>query len=289
MSWTERLGFRLGFGQKVPVRFMATVTDPVSGDQDAARALTRGEIIYGSETLILRGANWDMPRASDAFRDYVHGFYWLRDVARALPQERGGEFVRPIVSGWLARHDEPEGDAWRADRIGARLAYWALYAPYILSTRDADYRGAVLGHYARAATHAERHMARAPQGLPRIIAAAGLVMAGLMLERGERRLARAEKLLDGAMNAFIHPHGLPASRCPADLILLMEWLHMLRAAYEARGEAWPDAQQGHDAMARAGLRAVRLGDGRLTSLHGGNLLRASRIDHVLGWPGMAAR
>ncbi len=285
MSWVERFGFR----RRVPVRFTATVTDPVPGDPDAARALTRGEITHVSETLILRGADWDMPRASDAFRSHVHGFVWLRDLAVALPQERGGDFVRPIISGWLSRHEEPDGEAWRADRIGARLMFWAIYAPYILSTRDAEYRASVLGHFAAAATHAERQMARAPQGMPRIVAAAGLVVAGLMLARGERRLAKAEKLLDGAVKAFVMPHGLPASRCPADLIVLMEWLHMLRATYEARGEAWPDAQQQHDAMARAGIRAARLGDGRLASLHGGNLLRASRIDHVLGWPGMAAR
>ncbi len=285
MSLAELLGFR----RRVPVRFRTTVADPIEGDRARGRALTRGEITLAGETLYLRGADWTMAGASDRFRTHVHGFYWLRDMAGVLPPDRGGEFVRPIISGWLAAHGDPDADAWRADRIGARLAFWALYAPYILGTNDTDYRSAVLSHYVRAATHAERNMAKAPPGLPRIVAASGLVIAGLLLERNEKRLAQAETLLDGALGSVVLQHGLPSSRAPADLMAVMEWLHVLRTAYEARGEEWPEAQQGADSRARAGLRAARLGDGRLSAMHGGDNYAPALIDHYLAWPGRAAR
>ena len=280
---------RLGLARRALVRLLAAPADPVPGDPDAARALLRGEIRVGGETLVLRGVDWDMRGASEEFRSHVHGFHWLRDLALAAPQKEGAAFVQPVVAGWLAHFEEPEAEAWRADRAGARIAFWTLYAPYVLAGEDESYRKAVLGHLVAAAAHAERRFSAAPAGLPRIRAAAGILMCALLLDSGERRRAKAERRFAEAAASFVLPHGLPASRRPADLLLAMEWLHVLRAAYEARGLAWPEEQQAIDARARAGLRACRLGDGRLTAVAGGNIVSASRLEHALGWPGKEAR
>ena len=285
MSLAERLGLR----RRVPVQLLATARDPVTGDEAAGRALFHGELRHGGETLVLRGGGWAIEGRSEAFATHVHGFLWLRDLATVTDPERGGAFIGPIVDGWLAAHEEPDRAAWRPDRIGARLAMWALHAPYVLGRHDEAARRTILGHYVRAARHAERHMERTPAGLPRIAASAGLIVAGLMLEGGDRRAGKAERLLNGALAGFVAPHGLPLSRRPADLIAVMEWLHVLRAVYTVRGREWPAAQQHHDGLVRAGLRAARLGDGGLTAVHGGNRLSAARIEEMCGWPGVAAR
>lgn len=284
MSLLSRLGLR----KPQPVRLATVINDPVLGDMDHARALLRGDIVDGGERFTLRGGDWAMRGASDEFQSHVHGFHWLRDLAIAVPHDRGAEFAGPILDGWFATFEEKDEMAWRADRCGARLAFWTLYAPYVLGAQ-AERRRAALAHMVQATAQIDRKFMTAPVGLPRIRAAAGAIIGALSLEGGGGNLKRAEKRLMEAADLAVLPHGLPASRVPADLLSILEWVHMVRAAYEANGEMWPVAQQALDGRIRAGIRAARLGDGRLTAIHGGNPASLARIDHVLAWPGMADR
>ncbi|MEO0501107.1 MAG: heparinase II/III family protein [Pseudomonadota bacterium] len=293
MGFAERLGLGLGLRRRTPVRFQATVADPLPGDPDRGADILRGDIVHGRHRFTLRGGDWMMIGADAGLAGHVHGFAWLRDLAAVRTPETGTDFLRPIVDGWLAHHAEPaqpaREPAWRSDRIGARLVFWALHAPFLLADGDAGRRARILGHYVRAARHGERHYARTPPGLPRITAAAGLVMAELMLDGAPRRLARAEQRLTGAIADFVPPHGLPLSRLPDDLVTLLDQLHILRAGYEAREKDWPDAYRTDDARIRAGLKAAQLGDGRLTAIHGGTHPADPFTGVRADWPGAAAR
>lgn len=280
---------RLGFKRRVPLRLKRALTDPLHGDSDAARALGRGDITLGRESFALRSGDWDLPRASYAFRSHVHGFVWLRDLAAALPPEKAATFAAPVIAGWLSRHEEPDEEAWRPDRSGLRIAFWLLYAPLVLSG-GAEQRKAVLKHILAAAATIDRRWNKTPKGLPRLQAASGFTLAALLVEGSGLPLKRAEKLLEDAANETVLPHGLPASRTPADLLAVLEWAQICRLAYVDDEERdVPEALEALDGRARAGLKAARLGDGRLTAIHGGNLAPRSRIEHVLGWPGLATR
>ena len=271
-----------------PVRLLAAPADPVIGDIDRARALLKGEIRSGSERFQLAGADWSMRSASEAFRTHVHGFLWLRDFAAAVPQDKAADFLLPILTGWLSAHEEPEGPAWRPDRAGARIVMWSVHAPYVMGS-NAQLRTAALAHMVQAAQHLDTAAKTVPPGLPTLQAAVGAVAASLLIDGRERGLKRAEKRLSDAIDQLVMANGLPTSRAPADLLDILEWLHLARTAYQARGADWPEAQRAADGRVRAGLRAARLGDGSLTAVHGGNIGRSTRIEHALGWPGSADR
>jgi uncharacterized heparinase superfamily protein len=68
------------------------------------------------------------------------------------------------------RSRQPSDDAWAPDLWGTRILYWTAYAPYILSSRDAGYRSALLNTLARGARHLDANADKAAPGLPRITA-----------------------------------------------------------------------------------------------------------------------
>ncbi|MBZ6377564.1 hypothetical protein B5C34_04280 [Pacificimonas flava] len=284
MSLLERFGLK----RRVPLRLVATLGDPVPGDAEAARALLKGEIVWRGERFVLRSGDWDLPSASEAFRTHVHGFAWLRDLAAAMRPDEATEFLSPILDGWLSRYGDPGDLAWRADRAGLRAAFWILHAPLVLNT-DAERRKTLLKTLVMSALHAERTGSKLPRGMPRLHAAAGVTLGALLIDGGGPAPKRAEKLQADAAESTVLPHGLPASRAPADLLAVLEWVQVCRLAYQAVREPLSPPLEELDARARAGLKAARLGDGRLTALHGGNICRRSRIDHALGWPGQAQR
>ncbi len=103
---------------------------------------------------------------------------------------------------WLAAHAETVSEpAWRADLWGRRILFWAAYAPYILSSRDMVYRSLVLNTLARGARHLDKAADKAPPGLPRIAAWAGVIAAALVVQGGPARLSRGETGLMRALAA----------------------------------------------------------------------------------------
>ena len=71
------------------------------------------------------------------------------------------------------------------DLWGERILFWTAYAPYILSSRDAGYRSALLNTLARGARHLDANADKAPPGLPRITAWAGALVAALTVQGGQ--------------------------------------------------------------------------------------------------------
>ena len=90
-----------------------------------------------------------------------------------------------LTRRWLSNHaDRVSEPAWRPDLWGWRILFWATHAPLILSSTDLVYRSAVLNGLARGARHLDRSADRAPVGLQRIAAWAGIVAAGLLITGG---------------------------------------------------------------------------------------------------------
>ena len=65
-----------------------------------------------------------------------------------LGEPRGGRArlrqQRHIAGRWLVAHGAKPDGAWAPELWGERILYWTAYAPYILSSRDAGYRSAIL-------------------------------------------------------------------------------------------------------------------------------------------------
>jgi uncharacterized heparinase superfamily protein len=296
-TFFERLSWRLrrfslpSIGRRPPLRLVAVPKDPVAGDKMAGEALLKGALLHRGDRIPIDRIDFartgDMPRD---LADRLHSFSWLRDLAAAATRERASKRAERIVQAWLAAHGTQVAEpAWRPDNAGRRILFWSAYAPYILSTRDAAYRAAVLKHLAQASRHVDKCADRPPPGLARLSAWAGLVASALVLQGGPARLARAEAGLIRALGTSLGEDGGLVSRSPVEQLALVELLAQLRAAYNAGQAEVPEAVAEAMAGAVGALLGTTLGDEALSSWQGGNPISKRRIAAAVEGSGVRAR
>jgi len=278
----------IGHGRQ-PLKLAAVPRDHVAGDRSRGDALLAGRLTVGSETLSLADADFAAIGADGALAEQLQGFSWLRDLASAASRENGARLAEALAGRWLLAHGTRADDAWRPDLWGERSLFWTAYAPYILSSRDAGYRSALLNTLARGARHLDSTADRAPPGLKRITAWAGVVAAGLLVQGGVTRVARGEAGLARALATAQFEDGGLTSRSPYEQMLLVDRLGLLRAAYFAAKQTLPDGIQAAAAAALAALHGVTMGDGALSSWQGGNPGDAARLTALIDGCGLRAR
>jgi uncharacterized heparinase superfamily protein len=280
---------RLFGKQRQPLRLVAVPRDHVVGDRARGDALLAGKFIRGTDMLSLVDLDLASIGVAGPLAEELHGFSWLRDLAAAASRERGARLAEAVVGRWLTTHGTKADAAWRPDLWGERLLFWTAYAPYLLSSRDAGYRSAVLNTMARGARHLGASADQAGPGLSRITAWAGLTAGSLLLQGGTSRVARAESGLLRALATGQSEDGGLLSRSPAEQLLLVDRLGLLRAAYAASKHEVPEALENAAAAALAALHGVTMGDGALSSWQGGNAGDPARIAAVVEGCGLRAR
>jgi len=276
---------------RYPLKLLAVPGDPVPGDARVGRAIIEeGEMHFRGETLGLETLDFRNLGVSPGFSDYLHSFAWLRDIAAAAPRETAAPMAELIVRQWLAVCGGTVTEAgWRADIAARRILFWMAYAPLILSSSDLVYRSAVLNGIARTARHLDRSADKAPLGLPRITAWAGVVAAGLIIPGGEPRLAHGEAGLARALSQAVYGDGGISSRSPAAQLDLIELLSQIAAVYAVRRREPYHAIAQTLARAVPALLGVTLGDGGLSSWQGGGPVPAPRVAAIVEASGVRTR
>jgi uncharacterized heparinase superfamily protein len=280
---------RLLGGGKQPLRLTAVPRDHVQGDRSRGEQLLGGKLILGSDMLSLPDVDFGSIGTDAPLAQHLQGFSWLRDLAAAASRERGAKLAEAVAGRWLVAHGSRPDRAWAAPLWGERMLFWTAYAPYLLSNRDAGYRSALLNTMARGARHLASTADQAPPGLPRISAWAGLTAAGLLLQGGLHRVARAEAGLLRALASGQSEDGGLLSRNPAEQMVLVDRLGLLRTAYHAAKQAMPDGLESAATAALAALHGVTMGDGALGSWQGGNPGEAARLTALIDGCGLRAR
>ncbi|HEY0413349.1 MAG TPA: heparinase II/III family protein [Allosphingosinicella sp.] len=296
LSWRlHRLSWRTPFHSlrlrgRFPLKLIAVPKDPVAGDKAAGEAIMRGIFVHRGREIALRTLDFrDFSLPRDTV-DYLHSFEWLRDLAAAATRERACKLAEKIVQRWLEAHAEQVSEpAWRADLWGRRILFWTAYAPYILSSRDMVYRSRVLNALARGARHLDKAADKAPPGIARITAWAGVIAGALLVQGGPARLSRGEAGLMRALAASLGDDGGLMSRAPVEQLALVELLGQLRAAYLAGRQDVPEPISEAIASSVAALLGATLGDGALSSWQGGNPLTRRRLGAALEASGVRAR
>ncbi|MEA3062671.1 MAG: hypothetical protein QOJ94_2452, partial [Sphingomonadales bacterium] len=276
LSWRlHRLSWRTPFHAlrlrgRFPLRLLAVPKDPIAGSKAAGEAMLRGQLVHRDLSLPLRTLDFrDFSLPRDAV-DHLHSFEWLRDLAAAATRERASKLAEKLVHRWLEAHaEEVTEPAWRPDLWGRRILFWTAYAPYILSSRDPVYRSLVLNALARGARHLDKTADRAPAGLARITAWAGVIAAALVVQGGPARLSRGEAGLLRALAASVGEDGGLASRSPGEQLALVELLSQVRAVYNAGRQEPPEPIAEAQAGAVAALLGITLGDESLSSWQNG--------------------
>ena len=293
----ERLGrlakgslFSRLFGQgRQPLRLVAVPRDHVAGDRERGDLLLMGKLVCGNEEVALSSVNFSEIGARTALARDVQGFSWLRDLAASASREKGARLAEAIAGRWLIAHGARVDEAWAPELWGERVLFWTAYAPYVLSSRDAGYRSALLNTLSRGARHLDSAADKAPPGMPRITAWAGAVVAALTVQGAISRLSRAESGLMRALAGAQFEDGGLMSRSPLEQLLLVDRLGLVRAAYSAAKQSQPDALENSAAAALAALHGVTMGDNALSSWQGGNPGEPARLAALIEGCGLRAR
>jgi uncharacterized heparinase superfamily protein len=280
---------RLFGSGKQPLRLVAVPRDHVLGDRDRGDALLAGRLRLGSAELALADIDFGAVGTRDALARELQGFSWLRDLAASASREKGARLAESIAGRWLIAHGSRPDDAWAPDLWGERILFWTAYAPYILSSRDAGYRSALLNTLARGARHLDAHADKARPGLPRITAWAGALVAALTLQGAHKRLSHAESGLMRALAAAQFEDGGLMTRSPQEQVKLVDRLGLVRAAYSAAKQGLPDALDSAASAALAALHGVTMGDGSLSSWQGGNPGDPAKLAALVEGCGLRAR
>ncbi|MCJ8191110.1 heparinase II/III family protein [Sphingomicrobium aestuariivivum] len=284
-GWLGRL---LG-GRRQSLRLAAVARDHVEGDRQIGEALGKGVLFHDGERYSLKGLDFAALDLAKPIHRHLHGFAWLRDLAAASGREQGARLGEAVIRRWLAQHGGEPDAAWAPDLMGERLLFWMAYAPYILSSRDENYRAALLNAMARAARHLGEHADKVAPGLPRITAWSGMTAACLCMEGDLPRVARAEAGLMRALAQGQHEDGGLISRRPWEQAQLVDRLGLVRAAYFAAKQTLPDALEDAAGAALAALHGVRMGDGGLASWQGGHPGDPQQLNALVEGCGMRAR
>ena len=280
---------RLTGSSRKPLRLTAVPRDHVLGDRARGDFLLAGKFILGSEMVALTDLDFAEVGTASPLARSLQGFSWLRDLAAAAGRDRGAKLAEAMAGRWLVAHGTRIDDAWAPALWGERVLFWTAYAPYILSSRDAGYRSALLNTLARGARHLDVNADRAEPGLDRITAWAGALAAALLIQGGTARVARAEAGLMRALAAAQFEDGGLMSRSPFEQMLLLDRLGLLRAVYFAAKQTLPDGLESAAAAALAALHGVTMGDGALSSWQGGNAGDPARIAALVEGCGLRAR
>jgi uncharacterized heparinase superfamily protein len=216
------------------------------------------------------------PAPNEIWAEAAHGFGWLAHL-EALGTDAAQAKARHATAHWLKTFSAFHPVGWRAHVTGRRVISWLAHGRFLLADSDPLFRSHVLWSLARQARHLTRTAASAPDGLPRITAAAAVTLSGLCLPEGEKRLAAGAHALALELDRQILPDGAHVSRSPETLGLALADLLAVLGAYKAREIAPPaELRRALDRMAPA-LRFFCHADGRLASFNGGS-------EGPDGWP-----
>jgi uncharacterized heparinase superfamily protein len=271
---------RLRLRGRFPLKLMGVPVDPVPGDPHIGERILAGRLIHAGHTQMTRDISFREASAPPAWAQWAHGWEWLRDLAALPDRAAAAKAAESLAERWLASFPDYDPLAWRADITGTRLLMALGHAPLILSSANQIYRSAVLSALATWARHLDRAAPRAPEGLPRARALAGLYAAGTLIPGGEARAAAALLRLDSLLQGLVLPDGGIATRAPVDALALADTLLFAGAAPEAVGNRAPALFADTLARLAPALRGLMLGDGQVGSWHGGAVIGAAAMDRL---------
>lgn len=282
----DRLSFaspfhRMRLRGRFPLKIIAVPVDPVPGDPARGARLKGGRLFRDGFGQGMLDGRLDTPEAPAAWRSWVHGWGWLRDLKSVGPLSAAETArVEGLAKRWLARFHDYDDVAWAPAETGRRILMAIAYAPMVMPGSDHIHRSTLLNGIARWARHLDRAVPRMQPGFPKLEAVAGLIGAGLMLPGGEERLARAFKLLDQTLDALLGENGAPVSRCALELANIGDLMLLLTAFHTGRMQRVSAPVERALTLVRGMLSSLAMGDGLPPAWHGGrpDLAQMQRLE-----------
>ena len=204
--------------------------EPWPGDAQAGLLLLSDEFRFAGE--VVRGPKpiGNPIGAGTGWREIVNSFAWLNDL-RAVGGPSARNLARQLIMRWIDENERYDAFAWRADILAARLRNILLNHTYLEVNSDALFRSQLLLSLSRQAEHLCRALPDGLAGAAHVKAIISLMLAGLMLPRAEKWLAKGQMLLGPTLAAQILPDGGHIERSPHLMLELLQHLIDLRDVY----------------------------------------------------------
>lgn len=284
--WLDRLHARLAARARPSRGFTVQPEPRTIGFHARGRQLIAGNLLFAGHVVEARDRSiWDVDMPDAAFRDALHGFTWLDDLA-AVGDVQARTLAQAWVWDWIDRYGRGAGPGWTPELTGRRMIRWVHHGLLLLRGTDAEQARRYHQAMAAQTRFLSARAGTASPGLPRFEALTGQLYAALSLEGLERHVEPARRGLLAECSRQIDKTGGIPNRNPDDLLEVFTMLTWAQLAFEQAGQS-PDPALG-DAIARVAptLRALRHADGGLARFHGGGRGVEGRLDAALAASGV---
>ncbi|HEY4078158.1 MAG TPA: heparinase II/III family protein [Rhizomicrobium sp.] len=237
---------------------------------EEADSLLRGRFRFHGITVdVPDGVSvFDLPPPNAVWHEALHSFAWLPALSTA-----GGDNARRLATNligqWIKRNSSYSEPVWLAHVMARRLAAIFSHGRLVVVNSDMMWRSRLFVSLREQAKMLERISDEAPDGLPRLEAAAVLALSGICLDDSPKRRELGLKRLEEEVERQILPDGGHISRSPEALLSAYRHVIMVMESLSAIGEEPPHVlRNAHDRMAPM-LRFFRHADGALACFNGG--------------------
>ncbi len=241
--------------------------DPWPGNAERGNAILSGAFSFFDETARSGPEIWRPGGMSDVWLAELHGFDWLRDL-RALGGDAARKRARELVDDWLTRQANWHEIAWRPDVLACRIAAWLGQHDFFCASADDVYRRQYLASLTRQARHLSRVLPGGVEGAGLVVAAKGLILAGLALPGHAGWVSQGLRVLERACARQILADGGHISRNPGIHAAVLRHLVDTRSALLAAQQEVPGFLMAAIDRTAPFLRMLRHHDGGLALFNG---------------------
>jgi uncharacterized heparinase superfamily protein len=239
--------YRLSLGRVGPGDFLtpfdaAPFSTPWPADAQAGHAMLAGDFRFSGETIREPRPLSRPTGATQAWREGLDRFDWLNDL-RATNAPGAQAAAVELTRRWLGENLRYREDSWRGDVLAARLRNLLLNSGWLASTEDAGFNALLMGSLYRQAAHLARALPDGLYGAALLDAVIALMMAGLMLPRGERLLVKGRRIFGRELPRQLLADGGHVERSPRVMLELLIRLIDLRDVFSAARRPLPDSLQ----------------------------------------------
>lgn len=225
---------------------------------------------------------FDIAPPNEDWQRELLGFGWLRHFTMSEDEE-AHQLARDLVIDWI-KHPHPRTDpCWQPDILARRLISWMSHANVILASKDARSYDIITQSLGRQYIRLLATWRRAPQGVPRLTALTGLLMATLCIEGHDSKIKQIQRLFLDELDAQIKPDGGHVSRNVSISMALLFDLLPLEKCYGGRELTVPEALKKSCRAMIGFLQFMRHGNGRLAHFNGVGVPEGASLATLLAY------
>jgi uncharacterized heparinase superfamily protein len=270
IAWRRNWFYRRLLRGQLTDHFAHHPYDALPRRLEDADGLLRGRFRFHGETVEAKDgvSIFDLKPPSPIWQAALHGFDWLPALSTA-----GGEAARKLatnlIAQWIKRNTCYSEPVWSPEILSRRLVHIFSHGRMVIPNSEMTWRSRLFVSLREQAKILERTWREAPEGLPRLQAAAALALSGACMQDGSRRLESGLVALEAEVEAQILPDGGHLSRSPEALLSAWRHLVMVLETLGALNLEPPHTLRNAADRIATMVRFFRHGDGALALFHGG--------------------